>query len=111
LGPNTPFRIGLHENKEKHLFYFGLKILLSIQIQFLLEIENPKNRLPIVDSRHPIAQQHLEEQVELCYSYDLYRRKTGGGDMLFWFAKFVNPTPALCLGLISAKSTSVLLQK
>jgi hypothetical protein len=38
----TRFREGRHENKEKRLFYVGLKILLPIQIQ-LLEIENPKN--------------------------------------------------------------------
>jgi hypothetical protein len=38
----THFRIGRHENKEKRLFYFGLRILLPIQIQ-LLETENPKN--------------------------------------------------------------------
>jgi hypothetical protein len=43
----TDFRKGRHENKEKRLFYFGLRILLPIQIQ-LLEIENPKN--PKVDS-------------------------------------------------------------
>jgi hypothetical protein len=41
--PTTHFRIGRHENKEKRLFYFGLRILLAIQIQ-LLKIENPKNR-------------------------------------------------------------------
>jgi hypothetical protein len=42
LGPQkTHLRIGGHENKEKHLFYFGLRILLPIQIQWL-EIENPK---------------------------------------------------------------------
>jgi hypothetical protein len=33
--------MGRHENKVKLLFYFGLIILLLIQIQ-LLEIENPK---------------------------------------------------------------------
>jgi hypothetical protein len=39
----THFRAGRHENKEKRLFYFGLRILLAaIQIQ-LLDIENPKN--------------------------------------------------------------------
>jgi hypothetical protein len=37
----THFRAGRLENKEKRLFYFGLSILLAIQIQ-LLEIENPK---------------------------------------------------------------------
>jgi hypothetical protein len=37
----TLFRAGRHENKEKRLFYFGLRILLPIQIQ-LLEIENKK---------------------------------------------------------------------
>jgi hypothetical protein len=42
LGPKTHFRIGRHENNEKHLFYGGLRILLPIKIQ-LLEIENPKN--------------------------------------------------------------------
>jgi hypothetical protein len=47
LASKTDFRKGRHENKEKRLFYFGLRILLPIQIQ-LLEIENPKN--PKVDS-------------------------------------------------------------
>jgi hypothetical protein len=36
------FRAGRHENKEKRLFYFDLKILLQIQIQ-LLDIENLKD--------------------------------------------------------------------
>jgi hypothetical protein len=40
----TLFRAGKHENKEKRLFFFGLRILLPIQIQ-LLDIENP-----IIDS-------------------------------------------------------------
>jgi hypothetical protein len=39
------FRIGRHENKKKHLFYFGFRILLPIQIQ-LLEIENLKKSTP-----------------------------------------------------------------
>jgi hypothetical protein len=37
----THFRAGRHENKEKRRFYFGLRILLPIQIQ-LLEIEIQK---------------------------------------------------------------------
>jgi hypothetical protein len=37
----THLRIAIHEYKEKRLFYFGLIILLSIQIQ-LWDIENPK---------------------------------------------------------------------
>jgi hypothetical protein len=45
--PKTHFCIGRHENKEKCRFYFGLRILLPMQIQ-LLEIENPKN--PKIDS-------------------------------------------------------------
>jgi hypothetical protein len=32
---------GSHENKEKRLSCFGLRLLLPVQIQ-LLEIENPK---------------------------------------------------------------------
>jgi hypothetical protein len=47
----TPFRAGRHENKEKSLFYFGLRIRLPIQIQ-LLDIEKKskksKNRLPLL---------------------------------------------------------------
>jgi hypothetical protein len=43
----TRLRIGRHENKEKHPFYFGLSINLLIQNQ-LLDIENPKN--PEIDS-------------------------------------------------------------
>jgi hypothetical protein len=35
LGPKTHFRRGRHENNEKRLFYFGLRILLQIQCQFL----------------------------------------------------------------------------
>jgi hypothetical protein len=35
------FRAERYENKEKCIFYFGLRILLSVQIQ-LLDIENPK---------------------------------------------------------------------
>jgi hypothetical protein len=31
----THFRIGRHENKEERLFYFGLRILMQIQIQLL----------------------------------------------------------------------------
>jgi hypothetical protein len=43
FGPKkTRFQAGRHENKEKRLFYFGLRILLPIQIQ-LLDIVNPKN--------------------------------------------------------------------
>jgi hypothetical protein len=38
----TPFRAGRHENKEKHSFYFGFRILMPIQI-LLLDIESPKN--------------------------------------------------------------------
>jgi hypothetical protein len=38
----TNFQVGRHANKEKHLLYFGLRILLPIQIQ-LLDIKNPKN--------------------------------------------------------------------
>jgi hypothetical protein len=38
----THFRTGRHENKEKRLCYFGLRIFLPIQLQ-LLAIENPKN--------------------------------------------------------------------
>jgi hypothetical protein len=45
--PNTHFWAGRHQNKEKHLFYFGLQMLLLIQIQ-LLDIENPKH--PKIDS-------------------------------------------------------------
>jgi phosphatidylserine decarboxylase len=41
LVPKTRFRIGRHENKEKRLFYFGLRILLLLQIQ-LLDFENRK---------------------------------------------------------------------
>jgi hypothetical protein len=37
--PKTHFRIGKHENKEKLLFYFGLRIPLPFQIQ----LENPRN--------------------------------------------------------------------
>jgi hypothetical protein len=37
--------MGRHENKEKLRFYFGLRILLPIQIQ-LLDIENPKIDFP-----------------------------------------------------------------
>jgi hypothetical protein len=33
--------MGRHENNEKRLFFFGLRILLPIHNQ-LLEIENPK---------------------------------------------------------------------
>jgi hypothetical protein len=41
FGPKKPyFWAGRHENKEKRLFYFGLKILSPIQIQSL-DIENP----------------------------------------------------------------------
>jgi hypothetical protein len=40
--PKTYFRAGSHENKEKHLCYYGLGNLLPIQIQ-LLDIENPKH--------------------------------------------------------------------
>jgi hypothetical protein len=36
---------GRRENEEKRLFYFGLRILLPIQIH-LLDIENPKNDSP-----------------------------------------------------------------
>jgi hypothetical protein len=36
------------KKKEKRLFYFGLRILLAIQIQ-LWDTENPKN--PKIDSR------------------------------------------------------------
>jgi hypothetical protein len=39
----THFRIGRHENKVKHLFYFGLAIILPNQIQ-LLDIETIKKR-------------------------------------------------------------------
>jgi hypothetical protein len=42
LGPKTHFCKGRHENKEKHIFYFGLRILSPIQIE-LLETENPKD--------------------------------------------------------------------
>jgi hypothetical protein len=41
----THFRAGGHENKEKRLRYFGLRILLPIQIQ-LLEIETQKTTSP-----------------------------------------------------------------
>jgi hypothetical protein len=37
------FRMGRHENKEKRLVYFGLRILLPIQIQWQ-EIEHPENQ-------------------------------------------------------------------
>jgi hypothetical protein len=43
--PKTHFHVGRHENKEKRLFYFGLRIFLPIQIQ-LKEIENPKIDCP-----------------------------------------------------------------
>jgi hypothetical protein len=43
----THFQVGRHENKVIRHFYFGLRILLPIQIQ-LLEIENPKK--PKIDS-------------------------------------------------------------
>jgi hypothetical protein len=43
----THFRIERHENKEKRLFYFGLRIRLAIQIQ-LLEFKIPKD--PKIDS-------------------------------------------------------------
>jgi hypothetical protein len=36
------FLVVSHENKEKRRFYFGLRIILPIQIQ-LLEIKNPNN--------------------------------------------------------------------
>jgi hypothetical protein len=39
------FRIGSHENKIKHLFYFDLGIILPIQIQ-LLENKSPNNDSP-----------------------------------------------------------------
>jgi hypothetical protein len=39
----THFRAGRQENKEKRLFYFGMRILFPIQIQ-LLDIGNPKNQ-------------------------------------------------------------------
>jgi hypothetical protein len=42
LDPKTHFRERIHENKEKRLLYFGVRIPLPIQIQ-LLDIENPKN--------------------------------------------------------------------
>jgi hypothetical protein len=42
FGPQkTHSRVRRHENTGKHLFYFGLRIIVLIQIQ-LLEIENPK---------------------------------------------------------------------
>jgi hypothetical protein len=41
------FSVGRHENREKSLFYFLLRIVLLIQFQ-LLEIENPKN--PKIDA-------------------------------------------------------------
>jgi hypothetical protein len=37
----THFRTSRQENKEKRLLYFGLRIILPIQIQ-LLDIENTK---------------------------------------------------------------------
>jgi hypothetical protein len=37
----THFRAERHENKENLPIYFGVRILLTIQIQ-LLDIENPK---------------------------------------------------------------------
>jgi hypothetical protein len=47
LKMKTHFRIERHENKEKRLLYFGLRILLAIQIQ-LLEFKIPKD--PKIDS-------------------------------------------------------------
>jgi hypothetical protein len=57
LGLNTHFRAGRYENKEKRLFYFGLRILLPNQIQ-LLKIENKKiqNRLALLCSELPYCQ-------------------------------------------------------
>jgi hypothetical protein len=49
--PKTHFRAGRDENKEKRLFYTGLRMLLSIQNQWLdTGIENPEN--PKIDSSH-----------------------------------------------------------
>jgi hypothetical protein len=46
FGPQkTHYWAGRHESKEKCIFYFGLRILLPIQIQ-LLDIENPKKYTP-----------------------------------------------------------------
>jgi hypothetical protein len=45
-------RAGKHENTEKLLYYFGLRILLPIQIQ-LLDIENPKH--PKIDSPYCVV--------------------------------------------------------
>jgi hypothetical protein len=57
----THFRAGRHENKEKRLFYFGLKILLPIQIQFL-EIENQKILIKLSPPTCTLAQRkgHLQ---------------------------------------------------
>jgi hypothetical protein len=52
LGPQTHFWAGRHENKEKRLLYFGLTILLPIQIQ-LLDIENPKKSKNLQTKLYP----------------------------------------------------------
>jgi hypothetical protein len=52
----TYFRTGRHKNKENRLFYFGLRILLPIQLQ-LLDIENPKN--PKIDAPYCAWKSHL----------------------------------------------------
>jgi hypothetical protein len=47
--PETHFRIGRQENKDKHVFFFGLRIVLPIQIQ-LFEIENKIKNKKKIDS-------------------------------------------------------------
>jgi hypothetical protein len=51
LEQKTHIRPGRHEKKEKRRLYFGLRIILSIQIQ-LFDIENPKD--PKIDSPYCI---------------------------------------------------------
>jgi hypothetical protein len=42
VGPINSFPAGRHQNKEKSIFFFGLRFILPIQIK-LLAIGNPKN--------------------------------------------------------------------
>jgi hypothetical protein len=59
LAQQTHFRAGRHENKEMHLFYFGLRILLPTQIQLLLVRHKSKNPINLINpkkSTSPTAQ-------------------------------------------------------
>jgi hypothetical protein len=67
LGPKTHFRVGRHENKGKRQFYFGLRILLPIQIQ-LLDIESPKN--PKIESPYYPALYYFQWKENLNLKFD-----------------------------------------